>query len=329
MRLLLITQKVNKNDSILGFFHEWILRLSKKVEKITVICLEKGDYDLPKNVSVLSLGKEKSKSKIKYIFNFYKYIYKNKKEYDKVFVHMNPIYIILGFWLWGILGKKMYLWYTHKNVDLKLRFSSLFVNKIFTASKKSFRLKTKKLKVLGHGIDLNIFKPNTDKREQNKIISAGRVSKTKNYEPLIDAMKKIEARVELAGPIDEGYKKELDNIIKETGVENKISFVGPINYQNIVDFYNSANVFVNFSKTGSLDKAILEAMACGLNILTSNEALIEELPERYITSEKEEELILKIKNSLDLGIDNWAVNYVRENHNLDVLVEKLSKELND
>lgn len=329
MRLLLITQKVNKNDSILGFFHEWILRLSKKVEKITVICLEKGDYDLPKNVSVLSLGKEKSKSKIKYVFNFYKYIYKNKKEYDKVFVHMNPIYIILGFWLWGILGKKMYLWYTHKNVDLKLRFSSLFVNKIFTASKKSFRLKTKKLKVLGHGIDLNIFKPNTDKREQNKIISAGRVSKTKNYEPLIDAMKKIEARVELAGPIDEGYKKELDNIIKETGVENKISFVGPINYQNIVDFYNSANVFVNFSKTGSLDKAILEAMACGLNILTSNEALIEELPERYITSEKEEELILKIKNSLDLGIDNWAVNYVRENHNLDVLVEKLSKELND
>ena len=98
MKLLVITQKVNKNDSNLGFFHEWLLRLAGQVEKLTIICLEKGEYNLPDNVQVLSLGKNikyqisniKFICQLKYLFRFYKYIWKFRKEYDAVFVHMNP-----------------------------------------------------------------------------------------------------------------------------------------------------------------------------------------------------------------------------------------------
>ena len=54
-----MTQKVDKNDAILGFFHNWLLQLSPKFERIIVVCLEKGESDLPNNVRVLSLGKEK------------------------------------------------------------------------------------------------------------------------------------------------------------------------------------------------------------------------------------------------------------------------------
>jgi len=69
MRLLIITQKVDKNDPILGFFHRWIEEFAKYCQSIIVICLQKGEYNLPKNIKILSLGKEKGKSKIKYIFN--------------------------------------------------------------------------------------------------------------------------------------------------------------------------------------------------------------------------------------------------------------------
>jgi hypothetical protein len=58
MKLLIITQKVDINDPILGFFHRWIEEFAKHCEKITVICLYKGTYNLPNNVKVLSLGKE-------------------------------------------------------------------------------------------------------------------------------------------------------------------------------------------------------------------------------------------------------------------------------
>ena len=35
-----------------------------------------------------------------------------------------------------------------------------------------------------------------------------------------------------------------------------------------------AHVMVNMSATGSLDKAVLEAMACGLPVVTANEAFV-------------------------------------------------------
>ena len=58
MKLLIITQKVDINDDLLGFFHGWIAEFVRQCEQVTVICLQKGEYDLPRNVRVLSLGKE-------------------------------------------------------------------------------------------------------------------------------------------------------------------------------------------------------------------------------------------------------------------------------
>ena len=67
MKLLILTQKVDKEDPVSGFFHGWILELSKRFEKVSVICLEKGNFNLPKNVEVFSLGKESGRSRIKYV----------------------------------------------------------------------------------------------------------------------------------------------------------------------------------------------------------------------------------------------------------------------
>ena len=58
MRLLFITQKVDKDDDVLGVYHEWIAGLAEKLEKVSVICLYRGRVELPDNVSVYSLGKE-------------------------------------------------------------------------------------------------------------------------------------------------------------------------------------------------------------------------------------------------------------------------------
>ena len=191
MKLLIITQKVDINDDVLGFFHRWIEEFAKHCEKITVICLEKGEYNLPENVKVLSLGKEAGASKIKYLWRFYKYIWQERKIYDSVFVHMNPVYVILGGLFWKAMGKKVTLWYTHKNVDWKLRLAEKLVNKILTASKESFKLKTGKLQIVGHGILVEMFKnpqsKNYNKGDKLKIISVGRITRIKNLDTLIKA----------------------------------------------------------------------------------------------------------------------------------------------
>src|SRR5437899_240970 len=108
MKLLIITQSVDLENPVLGFFHRWLIEFAKNYERVTIICLEEGKHDLPENVKVLSLGKESEKSeqdsmsknqsprKLRYIGRFYKYIWQRRKNYDAVFVHMNPIYVVLG-----------------------------------------------------------------------------------------------------------------------------------------------------------------------------------------------------------------------------------------
>ena len=59
MRLLIVTQKVDREDDLLGFFHQWIIEFAKHCESVTVICLEEGSHRLPSNVRVFSLGKER------------------------------------------------------------------------------------------------------------------------------------------------------------------------------------------------------------------------------------------------------------------------------
>jgi len=79
MKLLIITQIVDRDDAILGFFHRWIEEFAKHCEQITVICLKEGKHNLPKNVQVLSLGKEDGASKVRYLFNFYRFVWNERK----------------------------------------------------------------------------------------------------------------------------------------------------------------------------------------------------------------------------------------------------------
>src|ERR1041385_8548279 len=114
MRLLVTTQAVDLNDPVLGFFHRWIEELAKHYEHVHVICLKEGEQRLPSNVSVHSLGKEQGRSRVKYLVLFYRYIWTLRNEYDAVFVHMNQEYVLLGWKLWFLLGKRIVLWRNHK-----------------------------------------------------------------------------------------------------------------------------------------------------------------------------------------------------------------------
>lgn len=307
MRLLILTQKVDKNDDVLGFFYFWIKEFAEHCQNIIVIALELGDYkELPKNVKVLSLGKENKNfklfKKLKYIFRFYKYIWQERKSYDSVFVHMNPEYVVLGGLFWRVLSKKVGLWYTHKAVNLKLRLAEILAHIIFTASRESFCLTSKKVKVLGHGIKVSEFvrpKINSQKpeiqREEFKIITIGRISPIKDYETLIKAIEFLDKEfkrddkrllVEIIGrPItekDNRYFLELQNIVKQKGLEKIIEFKGAVPNKEIVSYLSQADLFAHMSRTGSLDKAVLEAMAVGLPIISSNKAVINDVLDKEL-----------------------------------------------
>jgi len=341
MKLLVITQKLDINDDILGFFHRWVEEFAKKTEKVVLIAQFVGEYHLPKNVEVFSLGKEKRYSKIRQFFNFYRLLFKNLPKIDAVFVHMIPMWVVLGCPIFKIYRKKVYLWYVHKKVNMALKLAEKFVDKIFTASKESCRLRSDKIIITGHGIDADFFKPRNKERSQKfKIVSAGRIAPVKNLHILIEAAEILKKKdfsakggpasgwgVEIAGgPIleqDEIYFEKLKNLVKEKNLEDKIFFAGSVLYKNIAGFYQGGDLFVNFSDTGSIDKAVLEAMTSGLLVLTSNEAFKNILPPKYFTSKNPGEIAGKIILLAKSEPNPALRDYVVKNHGLSNLINRI------
>ena len=77
MKLLMITRKVDKDSGLAGFTYNWIKKLSKHLDKLYIICLEKGNISgLPDNIKIYSLGKEKGKNRWKEFWNFQKFAIK-------------------------------------------------------------------------------------------------------------------------------------------------------------------------------------------------------------------------------------------------------------
>lgn len=347
MKLLIFTQKVDRNDSVLGFFHKWIEEFAENCERVTVICLQKGDYSLPDNVRVLSLGKEGGTSKLKFLFNFYRFIWRERDNYDRVFVHMNPEYVILGGLFWKMLGRKSGLWYVHRQINLKLTVASLLCDVIFSTSPQGFRLASKKALFLGHGIDIEKFKCEVKKEKGDifKIISVGRITKIKNLDILIEAisiLKKkyafnVEAKI-IGEPVvtqDYDYLRRLRRIVDQEGLGDSVIFSGPIDYQKIVREYCLCDLTVNLCPTGGVDKAVLESMACGIPIVLTNESFrpyLGNFAENFIVPYQDPQALAdRIYSLKKLGIGREVSEFLRgqiiKQHTIEALVKKIVSNL--
>lgn len=344
MRLLIITQKVDVNDGVLGFTHGWIEEFARQFTQVIVVCLEEGEHHLPKNVRVLSLGKEIGPSRLRYLWRFYRYIWLERKRYDVVFVHMIQMYVLLVGIIWRTLGKTVGLWYAHGHVPFTLRLAEPLTHIIFTSTQSGCRLKSKKVHVIGQGIDTRRFTGIRPRPASPlfRVISIGRISPVKTYETLIEATEKLVAkglrmRVTIVGgagtPEQEPYAAKLQETVEEKGLGEIITFAGVIPNRDILPYLHDADVFVNPSQTGSLDKAAAEAMAAELPMLTANEAFREVLGDYrdVLMYEKgnTEALAEKIERLAALSAEERASigaglrELIMRNHSLEGFIKKI------
>lgn len=344
MRLLFITQKIDKNDDVLGVYHHWIEELAKKIEKVNVICLSRGRVELPANVRVYSLGKESLKilnvwlRRAIYIFRFYRYIWNLRQEYDVVLAHMNPEYILIGGWLWKIFGKQIFLWYNHPLGSVGVRLAAKFCRKIFHTSPFAYAIRLSNAQIMPAGIDTEMFRRDpVIQRSRDSILYLGRISKVKNLDVLVAAAKILKEQgtnfnLKIVGspvrPEDIDYEGKIQTLAQDS--REAIEFSPAVPNQETAKIYNSYELVINLTDTGSLDKAMLEAMACESLVLVSNRALENVLPPEFIFKEKDSrDLADKIKFLLGLSsIEREEYgkrfrDYVVQNHDLKILINKL------
>lgn len=337
MKILFLTQKIDSRDDLLGFVVGWVEKLAVEFEKVTVICLEKGEYNLPLNVEVLSLGKEKKSSRLSYLYNFYKYLWLKRGQYDGVFIHMNPVYAVLGGWLWRLSGQKIILWYIHKKIDKFLKPAVFFCHKILTAAPGSFPLATKKLIYSGHGINLDLFKRIPDVSRSIDLLCVGRLAPVKNLTVLAAAYTQIskpdKPRLLFIGGYDvkdEKYYRNVRDALAPDVESGAVQFGGPLPNRQMPDVYNRVRLLINLTPTGSFDKVILEAMACETLVSACNDSLKSVLPPDFIFQENNvddlAQKIMAILNLSDQAQENYGQqfrDYVWQHHNLDNLIKRV------
>lgn len=343
MKLLVLTQKIDVNDPVLGFFHRWVEEFAKHCVAITVICLQKGTYKFPANVKVLSLGKEQGVSRFDYVLRFYAYILRERKNYDTVFVHMNQEYVLLGGAFWRLWRKKIVMWRNHKKGSWKTRVAVALSHVVMCTSQESFTASFRKTKIMPVGIDIHMFKrDNSQKRGDRSILSLGRISAVKHVDMFVEALQMLDKKgVDFKASIygdpterDHSYFEHVKKISRDLEQKGKLSFSPSVPNFETLAIFNTHTFFVNMTESGSFDKTILEAMACEAVVLVSNASLAGALPKQLIFRYKDrEDLAMKLQNALSLSdnerdqIGKASRRFVCEYHSLDKLTHEVMRSL--
>jgi glycosyltransferase involved in cell wall biosynthesis len=207
---------------------------------------------------------------------------------DVCFVHMAHEWCYRIGPLLSARGIPLLLWYAHGSVPWKLHLSARAATRIVTSTPEGFRIETPKKRVIGQAIDTALFNIAADRAPALELVTVGRVSRRKRVHLIIEAMAEVirrrgfeQARLIVAGPEltadDAAYPRELDARIAELGLSRHVRLPGSMTQAETAALYTSAALHVNVSETGSMDKTVMEALASGCPVLTSNVAFRNEL----------------------------------------------------
>lgn len=275
LKLLFVTQVVDHEDPVLGFVIRWIKEFVSQGVKLTVFARKLKSRDLPASVTGLDLGQPK----IRRILKLWYCSIKHRKDYDVVLVHMTPEILVLGWPIWALLGKRVYLWYMHRSVTWWLKAALWMSRKTFTGSDLSLRVDTPKKVVVGHGIDTEQFKP-LDVQRRPEVLWISRIQPRKKLEDSLAFMAAFKAQypdvpciMRVIGTAEghEDYLEAMHQEASRLGIVEQVEFEGPVQHDELPRIFASAAVFISNSQTGSIDKVVLESLACGTPVLAIGE----------------------------------------------------------
>ncbi len=350
MRLIFVTQVLDRGDGVLGFVVRWVEGLAARCERVRVIALEVGEVDsLPGNVDFRQVGR---RGRVRRFLRYRRHLREAFGEgFDTLLTHMVPRYSTLAAPLARRAGAGHFLWYTHKGVDRRLRRAVRVVDRVFSASPESMRVDTPKRVITGHGVDLAHFAAGAAPSQPPRLLSVGRLSPAKDPLTLLDALALVRAGERgrelvldwVGGGLaagDDAYEREVARRIEERGLAGCVALRGPIPYGRVAEFFSRATLFLSGSRTGSVDKVVLEAMAAGRPVVTCNEsfppilaelgcdaqALVYPPGDAHALAERIEGLLALTQEERDrLGARLRAI--VARDHEVDALMGRLVTEM--
>lgn len=338
IRLLIITQVVDADHSVLGFMVDWIKYITTYVSSIRVITLQLGKHDIATPID--SLKKECGYGWLSKLFRLYYLVVRDRHLYDVVFVHMNEEYVLACGMLWRMLGKRIILWRNHPSGNWKTALAAKLSHVLCYTSPQSFIARYPHAQKMPAGIVLT-QEDHPSAREATTILMAGRINEWyKQNHLFIEGLLHLKEQAPhlhwkalLIGDPDigqEAYYDKMKHLVQSAGLSDQIRFHSGLPLKGIQDMYRESGIIVNLTQAGNLDKTLLEAMALGCLPLTTNPAFRGTIHNRYLLSHPTPIIIAQgiahVLSSSEEDRAQWrseSVTYAITHHSINTLMRKL------
>jgi glycosyltransferase involved in cell wall biosynthesis len=177
-------------------------------------------------------------------------------------------------------------------------------------------------------------------KDKKIILSLGRINWKKGFDTLIPAFAEIlkedpRCFLVIAGESDQGYKKEVEKLIRKCGVGEKVLFAGMLLREDKAGAFKESDVFVLPTYSENFGMSVVEAMHCGLPTVVSeglgigldiaqNEAGIVVKKE---TGEFADAILSLLKNKqLSSKIGKNGRKFVKDKFSPDILAEEFIRQ---
>jgi len=287
-RLLIYNYSMSKTSQV--FAHQATLaeKISLNFTRTSVLTSDSDDLQIndPKGKLKIQSINWRHNQSVTNILKFYYYTFRFIFLFrpTHVFYHMTDVHAALAAPIFKMLGTRQVLWYAHANGSLFLRIAMNFVNCVVTSTPRSFPNWKPSVTCIGQAVDINMFSfTSKEFSKPPKLIHVGRLDKSKNIDDILswarDSIRRREScdltligeptleNIEYWASLEQKYYKEF-----ELGLFN---WIPSTPRRELPEKLRKFDVFVHAYR-GSLDKAVLEATALGLTVISINKEYIKE-----------------------------------------------------
>ena len=221
-----------------------------------------------------------------------------------VVAHMCPIYAVLAAPLVRPLRVPLVLWFTHWHAGRLLRAAERVSTAVVSVDVRSFPLESRKLRAIGHGIDLGEF-PCAPPRGEDAglhLLALGRYSPAKGLDVVLRAVAAAGDGVQLDvyGPSlsdeERAHRAQLGRLCAGLGLDGRVTLGDAVPRADVPRLLAGHDALVNNMRAGAPDKVVYEAAASCIPVLASNpvfDSLLE--PELRFARDSPDELADRIR----------------------------------
>ena len=188
------------------------------------------------------------------------------------------------------------------------------------------------------GIDTGTFARGGSKAPVNSVLFFGRLDEVKHPDVFVQALeqlfeKGVSFTADIVGdptdPVSQ-YAHAVRNRATTLGLEGVLTIKPAVVSSEAPELFRTHAIYVNLTPSGSFDKTIGEAAACGNIVVAANEVLRGVVPDEVLVDPLSAEKVAQgIEYALNMSESERSVlsktlrEYIERNHSLALLVQRL------